>query len=287
MASIAYITDSNMLEHHRLNGHNTMNFWRLSNKINFKDFSEGDLVFFLSKDKEQQKAKEKGIVGYGRLDSIHLNSVNYLWKKYETENGYSNLEDFKEAIRKVSRNNELPKLISSFYLTEVMFFQVPLYLSEFGLEISGNVESFVYLNPEVTVRLLNAKVEPDMFFALNGGKTYKEKHRLEYAISLMQEKVKDINCTDAIKNKAAKELRNYIELHPEYSFVKGSKMSLNKIGDKEVTFYLYKNKNFEDRIIYGQAALYKHYLEMFYPEIKKLSFESNDDSLQLDRIINY
>ena len=61
MSSIAYITDSKMLEMHRLNAHKTMNFWRLSNKINFSDFNKGDLVFFLSKDKQHLRKKEKGI----------------------------------------------------------------------------------------------------------------------------------------------------------------------------------------------------------------------------------
>ena len=67
MSAIAYITDSKMLDFHRLNINSTMNFWRLSNKISFSDFGENDLVFFLSKDKKMMNKGEKGIVGFGRV----------------------------------------------------------------------------------------------------------------------------------------------------------------------------------------------------------------------------
>ena len=46
MSAIAYITDSKMLELHRLNNHRTINFWRPSGNINFTEFGEGDLLFF-------------------------------------------------------------------------------------------------------------------------------------------------------------------------------------------------------------------------------------------------
>lgn len=287
MASIAYITDPNMLEMHRLHGRNTMNFWRLSSKVNFKNFSEGDLVFFLSKDKDKQRGKEKGIVGYGRLDSIHVNSVNYLWKKYQTENGYSTLESFKEAIIKVSKNHELPNKISSLYLTDVLFYQSPIYLSECGMNISGNIESFIYLNPEVTLKLLNTKVEPDMFFESNGGKSFVDKHKLEFAIALMQDSTSELKLPEAKLNKAKRELSKYIEVHPEYSFIRNSKTSIKKVIDEEVTILIYNHKSIDYKLIIGQASLYKHYLYMYYPNIKKLSFETIDDNLKLERIINY
>ena len=71
MAAIAYITDSKMLEYHRLNASMTMNFWRLSPLLSFTDFKKGDLLFFLSKDKNHMRHKEKGIVGYGSVDSYN------------------------------------------------------------------------------------------------------------------------------------------------------------------------------------------------------------------------
>ena len=84
MSAIAYITDSKMLELHRLNNHKTMNFWRLSKNINFSDFSTGDLVFFLSKDKEHRNKSEKGIVGFGRVSKINVSSqFRWLCSSYQ------------------------------------------------------------------------------------------------------------------------------------------------------------------------------------------------------------
>lgn len=76
MSAIAYITDSKLLELHRLNNHKTMNFWRSSSNISFSDFGEGDLVFFLSKDKIHQRKREKGIVGFGRVKEIAAASIS-------------------------------------------------------------------------------------------------------------------------------------------------------------------------------------------------------------------
>jgi len=63
MSAIAYITNQEMIEFHRLNGNKTINFWRLGNTKKISFFKKGDLLFFLSKGTE--KGKEKGIVGYG------------------------------------------------------------------------------------------------------------------------------------------------------------------------------------------------------------------------------
>ena len=64
MASIAYVSDQNMLDFHRINGSQEIVFWRLSTK-KFSSFMPGDLLFFLSKAPETIKNNEKGIVGYG------------------------------------------------------------------------------------------------------------------------------------------------------------------------------------------------------------------------------
>ncbi|MDE8070272.1 hypothetical protein PT191_06680 [Erysipelothrix rhusiopathiae] len=44
MSSIAYISDEKMVEYHRTNGNQTVNFWRLSLK-GFERFDVGDLFF--------------------------------------------------------------------------------------------------------------------------------------------------------------------------------------------------------------------------------------------------
>ena len=121
MSAIAYVTDSKMLELHRLNRHKTMNFWRLSTNISFSAFHEDDLVFFLSKDKEHRNKDEKGIVGFGRLKKMSVASIKKMWERYGIYNGYQTLDDFKQAILKVAKDKKLPKKISGFYLENVTF----------------------------------------------------------------------------------------------------------------------------------------------------------------------
>ena len=108
MSAICYITDSKLLELHRLNQNKEMNFWRLSTNNKFTDFGIGDLLFFLSKDKEHMRYKEKGIVGFGRCASFENYSLNTMWRKYESLNGYNTKEEFIEAVSRVSSNREKP-----------------------------------------------------------------------------------------------------------------------------------------------------------------------------------
>jgi len=157
MSSIAYITDKNMIEFHRLNGNSTINFWRPSMGKRFTDFHPGDLLFFLAKGTERGTKKEKGLIGYGRYISTSRLSFKQMWKQYGMLNGYLSDIDFKEAIIKVSKAKTLAPQLSGLVLTDIVFFQAPVYLSELGIKISNNVESYIYLDKEdseATVRIL-------------------------------------------------------------------------------------------------------------------------------------
>lgn len=154
MSSIAYVSDPQMLDYHRVNNHSEMSFWRLSSK-NFQDFKKGDFVFFLSKDKKFKKANEKGIIGYGTLKSIESLSLDTLWKKYGDLNGYQTKEELKTVISRHKSTKEFPKKITSLYLEEVVFFQHPLHLSEFGIKISDHLESYTYIDDLKTLKIFN------------------------------------------------------------------------------------------------------------------------------------
>jgi hypothetical protein len=157
MSSIAYITDKNMIEFHRLNGNSTISFWRPSAGKRFTDFNHGDLLFFLAKGTELKLTGEKGIIGYGRFQHSVQHSFRQMWNIYGNLNGYETTEDFKDAILRVSKSKTLPTSLSSLILNEIVFFQAPVYLSEFGMRISNNLESFIYLdkdNPQMTVNIL-------------------------------------------------------------------------------------------------------------------------------------
>ena len=282
MSAIAYITDSKMLELHRLNNHKTMNFWRLSKNINFSDFSTGDLVFFLSKDKEHRNKNEKGIVGFGRVTKINVSSVKTMWDKYGILNGYQTLAEFKEAILRVSKDKQIPKKISSFYLENVVFFQ-PVYLSECGKKISTNVESYVYLKEEnVVMKLLSlAKESNDLWSNLNNNHEDIEKEQIIYALYAAHDRIGDIKTSDKVYRKAHKLMKQYIEEHPSYQFVRNSKNEIYKIDNREIGFIFYYDKEIDQRYLIGQAYLYKYYLKSFadFDISTKFRFLNKNDEL--------
>lgn len=285
MASIAYITDSKMLELHRLNNHKTMNFWRISNKVNFSDFSKGDLVFFLSKDKEHQNKKEKGIVGFGRLVEINLGSVKSMWNKYEILNGYNTLEEFKEAIIKVSKDKKLPQKISSFYLENVVFFQ-PVYLSECGMKISNNVESYIYLKPEEVVSnlLYLAKQSNDLWSDYDKNKQSIEQEELLYAIYRTQNKVKDIKLNEKQYKKSIRGTNKYLKEHSKYNLINGSNNQLYRLIDENnIEIVLYHDKDVDIKTLIGQAYLFRKYMNDFYKSIN-IKFKTNDNLKEIEEL---
>lgn len=146
MSSIAYITDHQMIEYHRLNGNRMINFWKPSTIKKISNFKKGDYLFFLAKGTEKGEKKEKGIVGYGKLEKMYTMTFSQMWDKFETKNGYSSKEALEEAITKITKNHEIPEYLSCFQLGEVTFFQAPVYLSEIGMEISNKIESYIYID---------------------------------------------------------------------------------------------------------------------------------------------
>jgi hypothetical protein len=157
MSSIAYVTDKHMIEFHRLSGNTTINFWRPSSSKRFSDFNPGDLLFFLAKGTEHPLTKEKGLIGYGRFAEAMRLSLKTMWKQYGVLNGYHSEQTLKDAILKVSKEKTLTHPISCLKLTNIVFFQSPVYLSEIGIQVPLNLESYLYLdkeNPETTMRIL-------------------------------------------------------------------------------------------------------------------------------------
>ena len=157
MSSIAYVTDKQMIEFHRLNGNDGINFWRPSSGKRFTDFDSGDLLFFLAKGTERLHSREKGLIGYGRFTHSESLSYRQMWNRYGVLNGYPDEHHFKEAILRVAKSKTIPARLSCLHLKDVVFFQTPLYLSELGVKISNNVESFTYLDkddPDMTTKIL-------------------------------------------------------------------------------------------------------------------------------------
>lgn len=131
MGSIAYITDKNMMEYHRLHGNSVINFWKPSIK-SITDFKKGDMLFFLTKGTERGKKREKGILGYGHLRKQQNMGFTQMWNVYKTLSGYPDKESLKQAICKITKQEEVPELLSCMELENVIYFQYPIYLSEIG-----------------------------------------------------------------------------------------------------------------------------------------------------------
>lgn len=148
MASIAYITDRNMIEYHRLNGNRTINFWKPSTQKKINDFKQGDYLFFLAKGTEKGIQREKGIIGYGKLDKIRTMSLEKMWYEYKKMNGFESKQQLIDAISKVTKEHNIPKSIQCMILKEVTFFQTPIYLSEFDIPLSKQIESYTYIDKE-------------------------------------------------------------------------------------------------------------------------------------------
>ena len=154
MSSIAYVTDSNMIEYHRLCGNRRFNFWRLSARAAFSDFRKGDLLFFYA---YGRRGRRKGFVGYAHFDSARRLSLKQMWKQYGNLNGFDTRDHLEEAIRRVSRDHEVPERMSCLYLVDAVFFNEPVYPQEASVPVSEKLESYMYLDrndPEATLRIL-------------------------------------------------------------------------------------------------------------------------------------
>ena len=286
MSAIAYITDSKMLELHRLNNHRTINFWRPSGIINFTEFGEGDLLFFLSKDKEHRKGKEKGIVGFGRMVSFSVTSVRTMWERFGALNGYRDLSEFKEAILKVTKDKKLPGKIAGFYLEDVTFFQ-PVYLSECGMKISSSVESYIYLKPEeVVIRLLDlAKESKDLWSELNSNEII-DREKMLYILNAAHKKIGDVPDSEKGYKRAQRILKQFRENSEGYEFIKGSRNERYKSGKNSLDIVFSHDKQIDDRILMGQAQLYRYQLSYYYKKDAPVRFLSSDRDEDLEYYLN-
>ena len=268
MASIAYITDSKLLEYHRLNQVNEINIWRLSTNINFRNFGPGDLLFFLSKDRKYMRKGEKGIVGYGRCATINCASVSTMWRRFEDRNGYQDAASFKEAIKKVAKDHKLPTKISSIYLTDLIFFSSPVYLSDCGKTISKSTESYIYIDDEelVTLRILESGKNAIDFWTNDVDSSHIEAEQIRHTLFHIHDKIAIAYPEGSATRKALKE---FLENNPDYNYIKDSKHSAYKIIEDRLYIVqaplLMKDKIMEERIMLGQKALYDKMFDDLYP----------------------
>lgn len=180
MSSIAYVTDQEMIEFHRLCGNSDVNFWRLSARAGFSDFKHGDLLFFYA---YGQTKRKKGFVGYAHFEGTSRLTLDQMWKRYGTRNGYADRRRLKEAIQLAARDGNVPETMNCLHLSDCVYFSSPVYPEDVGISINEKLESYTYLDrqdPSVTVRILRVaetigidnwsksqNFEPDTIFMLD------------------------------------------------------------------------------------------------------------------------
>ncbi len=250
MASIAYITDQKMIDFHRVNGNQTMNFWRPSSVKRFSHFDVGDYLFFLAKGTEHRRTKEKGIIGYGKFSFAKPLSLRQMWTQYGTLNGYSSKKELTEAILKVSKNKSIPKTMHCLYLTDIIFFQAPVYLSEVGVTVSSSLESYIYLDRvgvEATVKILKKaqEVGVDVWQAAMDQTINKDVFKEDVVMHILAKKVYELFDPQKADPKIFRRVLEKSLWEAEY--IKGGKQALISQNPHKIYFAL--EGNLKDRLM--------------------------------------
>lgn len=289
MSAIAYITDDKMLENHRLYQNTSMNFWRISTRTTFSDFGIGGIVFFLSKDKRHKNVnKEKGIVGFGRLSEIYVGSPELMWKNFRNANGYNTSDDFYDAIKKASKDHLLPEKMSSLFLENVCFFASPIYLSEFGIDLSKNVESYVYIKKEeIIIKLLEyGKKYIDIWSSGLDQEDNINKEEIGVCLSLAHKRTGDIKLADKKIESIQKETKEYIRKNPEFRRVLGSYGNIFSVNGNNLEIIFYHNKDIDIRMVIGQAILYRKYVSDYYPNPLNITLKTYDNDPEFSEVVS-
>lgn len=264
MSSIAYVTDENMLEYHRLCRNRTILFWRLSNRRKFADFKKGDLLFFYSR---PMYGRRKGLVGYAHYDSIKRLSLTQMWNRYGETTGYSDLKRLSDAISKASKG-EIPKQMSCLYLTDVVFFLTPVFAEEPGIDLPANLESYTYLDrddPTITVRILEcaAKHGIDLWSADPSRKPDEIFHNdvIRHQLAMIHKKIGMESGTERERN-AAHRLAAGVLLNSEWEMIRGSVSDCIRIEKNRVTVavpftFQANDRDARLRELYGKLIMYK------------------------------
>lgn len=281
MGSIAYVADEEMIEYHRLCGNKEINFWRLSSQKNFTNFHVGDLLFFYTKVPFSNK---KAFAGYAHFVFSKRMSIQEMWKKYNTSNGYDSIDKLTEAIEKAGRDKELPKKMDCLFLKDVVFFNEPVFPEEVGLELSSKLESYCYIDkndPEVTIRILRKAEDKgiDLWSAAWSKETEDLFIRDEirqglYGISKLLGKTE---WTESERKKAIKLMSMFTkEKTFEYIISSQTDVFTNIDGNIIIALpFIYSSRNRNERKVslIGRMALYKYYIKKEGIPIQSCSFK--------------
>ena len=233
MASVIYVSNRDMIEYHRINGADEINFWRPMSQTRMKRFYPGDLLFFLTKTDVPGK-KEKGIVGYGEFVRVEKRSLKSMWKTYGDKNGYPTYELLQKAIHEFTPN--IPKQLSCLFLDHIVFFNQPVFPSDIGMSIPNNLESYSYLiqdGKDMTYKVLEEAQNYGVnYWSKMVGKSsanddWFEKDLKRNRLAVVQEEIGELELTGSIKKDNKKAL----------TILKNSDPSIKRINDRGELYY--------------------------------------------------
>lgn len=227
MSSIAYVTDEQMMEYHRLCGNRDMNFWRLSPKTEFTDFKPGDLLFFYAR---TPQSRRRAFVGYAHFRSASVLTLKQMWNRFEKKNGYDNIEQMKRAIESSSRDHQVPAKMSCLYLDGAVFFRSPIDPRDAGIKLSSSLESFTYIdqgNPGATVRIL--KIAQSIGVNDFWSASLNEECEQQFGIDMMDYQMAEIAArlaplmqSKSAAIKAGRLMQSYLAAHSDFRPIAGS-----------------------------------------------------------------
>lgn len=273
MAAIAYITDKNMIDFHRLNGNHTINFWKPSTSKKISNLKQGDLLFFLAKGTERGKQREKGLMGYGKFQKSYTMSFQAMWSKYEVQNGYATRDELEEAICKVTKNHQLPNMLNCLQLEEVVFFQYPIYLSEIGMQVSNKLESYLYIDKEDLYNTDRILKIANQFGVDVWSKVFEQEHTHDFKkdaqiqiIHNIYEKIKSNYYSTYEEARLAHFIQNYQKDHINTQAIRNSKTEFIEIREDMLRICLPCLINTSEiqrklQYIIGHYMLYSSYIK--------------------------
>ncbi len=293
MSSIAYVTDEEMLEYHRLCRNKTMLFWRLTDRKKFKNFHKGDLLFFYAK---PYRGRKKALIGYAHFDSIKPIKYENIWKRFGETTGYATEQRFHDAINKASRG-KIPERMNCLFLTDVVFFLSPIYPEEFGMQIPQKLESYQYLDKEdteVTVSILQCADKHGLdLWSTDPNKT---KNDIFHA-DMLRQQIASINHNYGPDTRSNAEKANCHKLtkelnqNKEWELIKNSKtdyICLEKDKLHIAIPFVYQSNDEEIRVreLYGKVYMYQ--LQLKKMKIDKVVYHilSNQENNQVKELVN-
>ncbi len=294
MSSIAYLTNNEILDFHRICGNTKINFWLNQTTVNIKDFKEGDFIFFIGKNKKTNRGKEKGIIAYAKLvNKEHVEAIN-LWSQYGQLNGYNDQKQLDKAFRKhkIEPNQELV----CFNLKDLIFFIEPIYLSDFDVEIPIKTSRYFYLNnkKENIVNQIIRKAQNnglDLWNSILYNEQNDETIELNEVEAMLNEFLNDYShyeCSQYDKQKIVNIIKSYYKNHDDYNYLKNSNLVLYKYYQANLDVILpmmtAKKKDNRYKIVIGYAYLLKKYMEdkFIYPiNVKVMGIDVNGQTHKL------